>query len=659
VPEERSPLPRFTSWPTFPFSGGLHAKQLDDPVNEEPPRRGEDPNDCPACRTPDEEYIWVSDRWRVRSLDRPTGLPAVLVLETRSHYDLGDLPNLLATELGLLTVRLERAVRSLDGVARVHVNRWGDATAHLHVWFLARPKGRLQLRGGFLPLWDEVLPPIPEPQWRDSLAMVAAWLADFGGTALAEPPHINWMAPARLTFGDSTGDEAEPGAGATLTGGAVEPPDDGSAATADKPRATILADGAEPDADGVPASIGRISVADAISNRNNRSGPAARTSGGAPLPGHPGAVNTGPSGGRIGILPAFTPEPSAAPAPAPVARAQSPATAPQPWTAQEPADGATPAGATPAGSDLAGATPAGTMLAGSALAGSALAGATPAGAMLAGSAPVGPAPAGLAPVGPAPADQTTAGGMATAAPPAPQDSVGTPLLSPPADDRSAEVQLGAAEDPSAGRSVTDRQPPSDAGVGKESGQATDLTPQPPDGTSGEASRSMPEATLHNVRRSTPDATESAVAGATVTEAGGAGAMVAEPGRPEASVAEACATRADGTAKRPVGEQDLPPDAPPGAEAADSAGAGPPGAEAADSAGAGPAGTAAAGPAGTAAAGPAGTAAAGPAGTPVSEEACPTTTKVAEQKPGGVGAVGDTIPAARSGSNGERPRVAER
>jgi hypothetical protein len=83
-------------------------------------------------------------------------------------------------------------------VARVHVNRWGDGSAHLHLWFLARPYGRLQLRGTFLSLWDEILPSIPEYQWRENLALVAAWLAEFGGRPLAEPPRIDWKAPATL-----------------------------------------------------------------------------------------------------------------------------------------------------------------------------------------------------------------------------------------------------------------------------------------------------------------------------------------------------------------------------------------------------------------------------------------------------------------------------
>ncbi|WP_433284041.1 hypothetical protein [Micromonospora sp. CA-244673] len=208
-------VPDFTQWPSFPFEGDLHVKQLDEPVPVEPPRRGEGNRECTACNAPDEAYIWVGERWRVRAMDRPTGLPMVLILESRSHLDLGDLPNLLAAELGVMTVRLERAIRSLDGVARVHVNRWGDGSAHLHMWFLARPYGRLQLRGTFLSLWDSILPPISEAQWRENLAMVAAWLAEFGGRPLAEPPRIQWQAPSSLT--------------ATSTAAAAEDPDEETA----------------------------------------------------------------------------------------------------------------------------------------------------------------------------------------------------------------------------------------------------------------------------------------------------------------------------------------------------------------------------------------------------------------------------------------------
>ncbi|WP_348774192.1 hypothetical protein [Micromonospora sp. WMMD1155] len=215
-------MPDFTQWPSFPFEGDLYVKQLDDPVPVEPPRKGEGLRECTACSAPDDAYIWVGERWRVRAMDRPTGLPMVLILESRTHLDLGDLPNLLAAELGVMTVRLERAIRSLDGVARVHVNRWGDGSAHLHMWFLARPYGRLQLRGTFLSLWDSILPPISETQWRENLALVAAWLAEFGGRPLAEPPRIQWQAPSSLTAQSAAADAAAVEAAAEAAASVIE-----------------------------------------------------------------------------------------------------------------------------------------------------------------------------------------------------------------------------------------------------------------------------------------------------------------------------------------------------------------------------------------------------------------------------------------------------
>lgn len=185
-------MPEFVRWPNFPFDGDLRLRPLDQPAAE-PPRAGEGGVACQPCAAADEDYIWVDDRWRLRAIG-PTGLPVVLMLETRSHLDLGDLSRLLAAELGVLTVRLERAIRSLDNVARVHVNRWGDGAAHLHVWFMARPTGWLQLRGTFLSMWDDILPPVPERQWRENLAFVAAWLAEDGGRAIAEPPALDNLA---------------------------------------------------------------------------------------------------------------------------------------------------------------------------------------------------------------------------------------------------------------------------------------------------------------------------------------------------------------------------------------------------------------------------------------------------------------------------------
>lgn len=177
-PASSDDLPEFVTWPAFPFEGKIRLKKIDDPVEDEPPRKGEDSASCTACHTSDSEYLWTNERWRVKTPPKPSGLPIVMILEPRAHLDIGDLSTMHAAELGLLTVRLERAIRSLDTVARVHITRWGDGSAHLQQWFLARPKGYVQLRGPFMTMWDEILPPVDEKQWKLDLEYICAWMGD-------------------------------------------------------------------------------------------------------------------------------------------------------------------------------------------------------------------------------------------------------------------------------------------------------------------------------------------------------------------------------------------------------------------------------------------------------------------------------------------------
>ena len=61
-------------------------------------------------------------------------------------------------ELGRLVGRTYAAMRALDGVGNVHVNKWENGTGHLSVTLLARPEGVLQLRGSNLAAWADMLP---------------------------------------------------------------------------------------------------------------------------------------------------------------------------------------------------------------------------------------------------------------------------------------------------------------------------------------------------------------------------------------------------------------------------------------------------------------------------------------------------------------------
>jgi diadenosine tetraphosphate (Ap4A) HIT family hydrolase len=161
----------------FPYEeNGLRTKPFEPPVLPEPPRSGEGDRPCFRCAIPDRGVLWSDDRWTFSGA-RSHGVTFWGTLEPKAHVDLGDLDDQHAAELGILIVRIERAIRALGDVGRVHVNKWGDGGAHLHITFLARPAGLLQLRGSCLADWLDVLPPVPQEILDADLAAVAAALA--------------------------------------------------------------------------------------------------------------------------------------------------------------------------------------------------------------------------------------------------------------------------------------------------------------------------------------------------------------------------------------------------------------------------------------------------------------------------------------------------
>ncbi|HST47405.1 hypothetical protein [Jatrophihabitans sp.] len=179
--ERRLPLARMTSWDISPFEpDGLRVTPLRPPVLPEPARHGEDPAECDSCRRRD-EGIWFDDHWRLTRIPG-AGVPLILMLYPREHYDLAELPDGLAGELGVLVTHLARHVQALPNISRAHVYRIGDGGAHLHVWFFARPEGQAQLYGSWLPIWDDLLPEYPaEVAEADAVIVAEALTASYGG----------------------------------------------------------------------------------------------------------------------------------------------------------------------------------------------------------------------------------------------------------------------------------------------------------------------------------------------------------------------------------------------------------------------------------------------------------------------------------------------
>src|SRR5215210_6313427 len=170
-------MPPVEEWETFPFDGEMRPRPLQPPDAKERPRHGEGGVDCNRCAASDDDYLWTNENWRLWAFDKPTGLPLIVLLESRAHYgEPGDLPDELAAELGVLLAKIEREIRALGEIGRVHACRWGDGGEHLHWWFLARPARIPQLTGSFATIWDDILPPVPEERWRADLQALAAAL---------------------------------------------------------------------------------------------------------------------------------------------------------------------------------------------------------------------------------------------------------------------------------------------------------------------------------------------------------------------------------------------------------------------------------------------------------------------------------------------------
>jgi diadenosine tetraphosphate (Ap4A) HIT family hydrolase len=170
-------MPPVEEWETWPFEGELHPRALRPPAAEEKRRHGEGGIDCDACGRATDDLLWEDERWQLIALG-PTGLPLVLILEPKEHYDIETLPVELSAELGPLMQRIERAMRAVGGIGRVHIGRWGEGSEHLHWWFMARPARMRQLSDSFAAIWDEVLPPVPEEPWRENVQAVAAALRE-------------------------------------------------------------------------------------------------------------------------------------------------------------------------------------------------------------------------------------------------------------------------------------------------------------------------------------------------------------------------------------------------------------------------------------------------------------------------------------------------
>ena len=167
-----------------PYADPLTLRALSAPVLPEPPRRGEPGGEpCGICTGIAVPPVWADELWTLHP-PRSGSLPGAVWLASREHVDsFSDLASTAQREFGVVAARIERAISSLGGVARVHLYRWGDGGAHFHVWFLPRPLGMLDATGMMLPLWEEALPNVTDEELCVAAVQVATAMGSDGAGA--------------------------------------------------------------------------------------------------------------------------------------------------------------------------------------------------------------------------------------------------------------------------------------------------------------------------------------------------------------------------------------------------------------------------------------------------------------------------------------------
>jgi diadenosine tetraphosphate (Ap4A) HIT family hydrolase len=166
---------------TLPYLEPLEPRTLSAPVIPEPPRRGEPGGPpCGVCDETNVPRVWGDDLWTLHP-PRGCSLPGALWMASREHADsFSDLSPEAQADFGVVTARVERALLSVGDFARVHLYRWGDGGAHFHVWFMPRPRGMVEAAGMMLPLWEDVMPNVPDDECRRFAEKVAAVLESDG-----------------------------------------------------------------------------------------------------------------------------------------------------------------------------------------------------------------------------------------------------------------------------------------------------------------------------------------------------------------------------------------------------------------------------------------------------------------------------------------------
>jgi hypothetical protein len=176
--EGRLPLGSIPEWEVFPFEpSSLRARPLTEYAVPEPDRSAT-PESCPSCRglADEDRVLWTDEHFAFVRATR-TSIVFTGQVVAREHLALEELDGDGYAALGQALGAAYNAVKSLPEVGQVHLNKWENGKGHLSFAVHARPVGVLQLRGSNLPIWADMLPPVPEDEFAARAEMVRQALA--------------------------------------------------------------------------------------------------------------------------------------------------------------------------------------------------------------------------------------------------------------------------------------------------------------------------------------------------------------------------------------------------------------------------------------------------------------------------------------------------
>ena len=161
----------------LPYLEPLTPRPLADPVIPEPPRRGEPGGEeCGICTHQATPAVWESEHFTMHPPVQGS-LPGAVWLASKEHVDsFNDLLAGCGGRVRAVVARVEQAILALGDVGRVICTAGATGARTSTYGSCLGRSGMLQASGTMLPIWEDVLPNVPDEELAEAARQIAAAL---------------------------------------------------------------------------------------------------------------------------------------------------------------------------------------------------------------------------------------------------------------------------------------------------------------------------------------------------------------------------------------------------------------------------------------------------------------------------------------------------